>query len=163
MAVSHHILAVVQSDLPLICNLRRTLELNSYSAFSVARNSQEAILYLRGVGIYQDRFHYPLPTVMILDSGNPDGIDLEVLAWLRENSGFADLPVIILCSEHHASTHLSCMLDPGCFLADRSNLFELVDALRILDQPSFTLQRENLSFPLAPALSSLRGENNPRP
>lgn len=162
MKVLHHILAVVQSDLPLICSLRRTLELNGYFSFSAARNSQEAILYLRGVGIYQDRFHYPLPTVMVLDSHNPDSIDLDVLAWLRENPGLRDLPVIILCSEKHAPVHCSCMLDSGCFLVDRSDFSDLLDALHTLDQAILAARHESLSFPFPPALASLRGENHPR-
>lgn len=133
MDAQHHILAIVQTDLPLICSLRRTLESNGYCSFSVARNSQEAILYLRGVGIYQDRYRYPLPTVIILDSENPDSIDLDVLAWIRDRTGFEKLPVVILCSEKHARGHVSCMLDSGSFLVNRSNLSELLDALHTLD------------------------------
>ena len=163
MGVQHHILAIVQTDLPLICTLRRTLEAYGFGGFSVARNSQEAILYLRGVGIYQDRFRYPIPTVIILDSENPDSIDLDVLAWLRQNPAFADLPVIILCAEKHAPTHFSCMLDSGSFLVDRDNLSELPDALRTLDQTIFGQMREKLYFNFQSALISARGESHPRP
>jgi CheY-like chemotaxis protein len=134
MAAPHHILAIVQSDLPLICTLRRTLESHGYPGFSVARNSQEAILYLRGIGIYQDRYRYPLPTVIVLDSHNPDCIDLDVLAWIRDHPVFAELPLLILCSGTDASHQVSCMLDSGSFLVDRNNLSELFDALRTIDQ-----------------------------
>src|SRR5688572_32387508 len=97
--ISRHILAAVQSDLQLICALRRVLEENGFSSLTVARNSQEAILYLRGIGIYQNRIRYPLPAVVILDSQNPEGVDLEVLAWMRERTAFDALPVIFLCAE----------------------------------------------------------------
>src|SRR5688572_33446614 len=110
--ISRHILAAVQSDLQLICSLRRVLEENGFPSLTVARNSQEAILYLRGIGIYQNRVRYPVPSVVILDSLNPDGVDLEVLAWLRERTAFMAVPVIFLCAESHAARHVACALDP---------------------------------------------------
>ena len=125
----NHILAVVQSDLQLICSLRGFLENNGYPSVTVARNSQESILYLRGVGIYADRFRYPLPSLLILDSLNPDGGDLEVLGWVRGKSSFVHLPVVILCAEKHSPAHVTCMLDPDSFIVDRGNFDELLDAL----------------------------------
>ena len=133
MIASQQILAVVQSDLQLISSLRSFLELNHYPA-SVARNSQEAILYLRGVGIYANRLHYPQPSILILDSLNPDGADLEVLAWVRNEPEFVDVPVLILCTERHSPAHVTCMLDPNCFVVDRGNFADLLDALRLINE-----------------------------
>ena len=130
---SQQILAVVQSDLPLISSLRSFLELNDYPA-TVARNSQEAILYLRGVGIYANRFRYPQPSILILDSLNPGGADLEVLAWVRNEPEFADIPVLILCTERHSPAHVTCMLDPQSFVVVRGNFCDLLDALRLIRQ-----------------------------
>ena len=124
-----HILAVVQSDLQLISSLRSFLEGNNYQA-TMARNSQEAILYLRGVGIYSDRSRYPFPSLLILDSLNPDGSDLEVLGWVRERSGFGSFPILILCAEKHSPLHVTCMLDPASFIVDRANFNDLLDAMR---------------------------------
>lgn len=124
-----HILAIVQSDLQLIFTLRRFLEANGYPSLSVARNSQEGILYLRGVGIYEDRSRYPLPFVLILDLTNKDPADLEVLAWIRERPGYADLPIVMLCDEKHTRPHINCMLDTNSFLVDRTSLGDLLDAL----------------------------------
>jgi DNA-binding response OmpR family regulator len=142
MGPSNHILAVVQSDLQLICSLRGFLEVNGYSSLTIARNSQEAILYFRGVGIYADRFRFPLPALLILDSSNPDGSDLDVLGWVREHSGFESLPVLILCAEKHSSVHVTCLLDPASFIVDRGNFGDLLDALRTADagelQPTLT-------------------------
>lgn len=132
-AASNHILAIVQSDLQLICTLRRTLELNGYPNVSVARNSQEAILYLRGVGVYENRVRFPMPSVIILDSQNPDSVDLEVLAWIRERQRFSDLPVIILCTEKHAPVHATCTLDPSSFFVERGNQIDLLDALHLIE------------------------------
>lgn len=130
MMAPNHILAVVQSDLQLICSLRSFLEANGYPSVTVARNSQEAILYLRGVGIYSDRSRYPFPSLLILDSLNPDGSDLEVLGWVRERSGFGSFPILILCAETHSPLHVTCMLDPASFIVDRANFNDLLDAMR---------------------------------
>ncbi|MGZ8901371.1 MAG: hypothetical protein ACXW3Z_14875 [Limisphaerales bacterium] len=140
MTGANHILAVVQSDLQLICSLRAFLDTNGYPSVTVARNSQESILYLRGVGIYADRYRYPLPSLLILDSLNPDGSDLEVLGWARGHPSFIRLPVLILCVEKHSPVHVTRMLDSACFIVDRGNFNELLDALHTTSrhlQPSF--------------------------
>jgi hypothetical protein len=49
----------------------------------VARYGNEAILYLKGIGIYGDREHYPLPNLVIIDLVIPDGSALAVYGWLR--------------------------------------------------------------------------------
>jgi len=132
-AAANHILAIVQSDLQLICTLRGTLEQNGYPNVSVARNSQEAILYLRGVGVYENRVRFPLPSVIVLDSQNPDSVDLEVLGWIRERHPFWNLPVIILCAEKHAPVHATCVLDASSFFVERGNQVDLLDALHLIE------------------------------
>ena len=62
----------------------------------VARYGNEAILYLKGVGIYSDRSHYPLPELIIIDLALPDGSGLAVLGWIRRQPEFGHVPVIIL-------------------------------------------------------------------
>ena len=62
----------------------------------VARYGNEAILYLKGVGIYGDRTHYPLPSLIMLDLSTPDGSGMAVLGWIRRQQEFNDIPVIVL-------------------------------------------------------------------
>lgn len=62
----------------------------------VARYGNEAILYLKGVGIYSDRVHYPLPDLIIIDLAIPDGSGLAVLGWVRRQSAFDSVPIVIL-------------------------------------------------------------------
>ena len=62
----------------------------------VARYGNEAILYLKGVGIYGDRVHYPLPSLVIIDLTIPDGSGMAVLGWIRRQPEFNDIPVLIL-------------------------------------------------------------------
>jgi CheY-like chemotaxis protein len=64
----------------------------------VVRNGQEALDYLAGTGPYAEREKFPLPGLMFLDLKMPwmDGFD--VLAWLRRQRQFDNLPVVVLTS-----------------------------------------------------------------
>lgn len=120
------ILAVIQSDLPLICQLRTAWEDTGLGTLRVTRNTQEAILYLRGVGVYADRASFPLPQLVALDCSNPSPCDLEVLGWLRESPEFFTMPVALLCPSRGGSLDPVFALDPFCYLVDRKRLDELV-------------------------------------
>jgi CheY-like chemotaxis protein len=60
----------------------------------IARYGNEAILYLKGVGIYGDRETYPLPKVILLDLDLPDGSPLAVLGWIRQQDDLQGTSVI---------------------------------------------------------------------
>jgi DNA-binding response OmpR family regulator len=120
------ILAVVEKDLDLIGRLRAFGEAQRIRMM-VARSAQEAILFLRGVGVYSNRAQYPQPSAVLLDSGNLESSDLEVLEWIRENSFFHNLPVGILTHEEAHDLHVLCAIDPASFVVNRTNLFELSD------------------------------------
>src|SRR5687767_3088039 len=62
----------------------------------VARYGNEAILYLKGVGIYEDRDHYPIPDLMLIDLSLPDGSALTVFGWLRRQAQFKHIPLVLL-------------------------------------------------------------------
>jgi CheY-like chemotaxis protein len=64
----------------------------------VVHNGQEAIDYLSGKGPYASREKHPLPGLLLLDLKMPwmDGFD--VLSWLRTQSQFDTLPVVVLTS-----------------------------------------------------------------
>ena len=120
--------AVVPSDLHLIGRLRRGVEECS-GILKIARSSQEAILYLRGIGVYEDREHYPLPSVLLLDSQSPDGSDLDVISWIREQAEHKDLPVIWLCGAGREDRRTFCALDSACTMVDRATLSGLREAV----------------------------------
>src|SRR5688500_3445392 len=67
-----------------------------YNPLRVARYGNEAILYLKGVGIYVDRTRYPLPDLIIIDLAIPDGSAMAVLGWIRRQHEFEQVPVVIL-------------------------------------------------------------------
>ncbi len=67
-----------------------------FNPLRVARYGNEAILYLKGVGIYGDRSRYPLPDLIIIDLAVPDGSAMAVLGWIRRQAEFNNVPVVIL-------------------------------------------------------------------
>lgn len=67
-----------------------------FNPLRVARYGNEAILYLKGVGIYSDRTHYPLPELIIIDLALPDGSGFAVLGWIRRQAQFNHVPIVIL-------------------------------------------------------------------
>ena len=63
------------------------------NAVHIATDGQEAIDYLRGAGKYADRREFPLPCLVLLDLNLPCMSGLEVLRWIRQESG---LPLVVL-------------------------------------------------------------------
>ena len=62
----------------------------------VVETGQDALAYLKGEGAFSDRVRYPVPLVLLLDLKlrGFDGVD--VLKWIRRQSSYSTLPVIIL-------------------------------------------------------------------
>jgi len=61
-------------------------------------NGEEAVAYLKGEGIYEDRQQYPLPFMLLLDLKLPRLSGHEVLKWLRAQPLLKRLPVVVLTS-----------------------------------------------------------------
>lgn len=61
-------------------------------------DGDEAVSYLSGKGVYEDRVLYPIPRLVLLDLKLPKKSGLEVLEWIRSRPGLEDLPVIMLTS-----------------------------------------------------------------
>jgi CheY-like chemotaxis protein len=65
-------------------------------------DGDEAVEYLSGTPPYDDRQAYPVPMTMVLDIKLPKRSGLEVLQWLRAQSGpIKRLPALILTSSKH--------------------------------------------------------------
>jgi len=64
----------------------------------VVGDGEAAQDYLAGSGKYADRETYPLPAMVLLDFKLPRKSGLEVLAWMRSQTGLKRLPVVALTS-----------------------------------------------------------------
>jgi CheY-like chemotaxis protein len=66
------------------------------AALKIARYGNEAVLYLKGIGIYADRMTYPLPDIIVLDLDLPDGSALAVLSWIRQQTELSGVSVLTM-------------------------------------------------------------------
>jgi CheY-like chemotaxis protein len=79
------IVFVVENNADHIFQLEHAFRTAGFPAdLKIARYGNEAILYLKGIGIYSDRSTYPLPHVVLLDLDLPDGSAASVLGWIRQ-------------------------------------------------------------------------------
>ncbi len=87
-----------ENDLALI---RRALqEAEPSTIVRTLPGGQEAIAYLSALLPYDDRGSYPLPAIVLLDIKMPIIDGFEVLRWIRNQPGFAKLPVVMLTASH---------------------------------------------------------------
>ena len=66
-------------------------------------DGQEAKEYLLGLGRFSDRSKYALPCLILLDLNMPVCNGFEFLAWLRQESDFKTLPVIVFTASARES------------------------------------------------------------
>lgn len=64
-------------------------------------DGQQALDYLAGTGPYSDRKANPLPNLVILDLKMPKLSGFDVLAWVRGQERFGQIPVVVLSSSDH--------------------------------------------------------------
>jgi len=67
-------------------------------SFSIqnVQDGDEAIAYLSGAEPYNDRCRYPLPSLILLDLKLPRQTGHEILKWIRNHPGLAQMPVVVL-------------------------------------------------------------------
>jgi CheY-like chemotaxis protein len=85
----------------------------------VVGDGQEAMDYLMGVGIFQDRKKHPIPGVILLDIKMPRVSGLEFLQWLQEKAPeeLRVIPVIVMSgSEEERDIKTAYRLGASCYL-----------------------------------------------
>ncbi len=122
----------VEDDEHDVLFLRRAFEAAGIrNSLIVARDGQEAIAYLSGVGEFGDREKHPLPCLIILDLKMPRRTGLEVLEWLRREPGLACVPVIMFsASAHDTEVERACQLGANSFVVKPQGTQERVKFAR---------------------------------
>jgi CheY-like chemotaxis protein len=129
------VILLVENDKDFIYLLEQAFrKADIRNPLKIARYGNEAILYLRGVGIYADRSGYPLPQFIILDLTNPDGSSLALLGWIREQPEFLQTPVLVLAGGNQQA-EVQHAFDRGAnaFIEKQRNLIELTRAVSSLE------------------------------
>lgn len=72
----------------------------------VVDDGQVALDYLSGSGEFAKRLTHPLPSVVLLDLNLPTVSGFQVLKWIRQQSAFQNLPVVIFSSSSRAEDRL---------------------------------------------------------
>lgn len=123
----------------------------------VARYGNEAILYLKGVGIYNDRTSYPLPELIIIDLAVPDGSGLAVLGWIRRQPEFDRIPVIILIDSDQ-NKMLQDAFDKGAnaYYIKRDDFAGLARMIRCLETDREARSRNENASTLGKRINSSR-------
>lgn len=97
----------------------------------IARDGQEAVVYLSGEGEFADREKYPLPCLVVLDLNMPRKNGFQLLEWLQQTPPLDTLQTVILTSSQ-AETDRQRARDLGAkaYYVKPSDPGELVELLK---------------------------------
>lgn len=102
------------------------------NAMHVARDGQEAIDYVTGVGKYSDRWKFPVPYLVLLDLKLPQIKGLDVLKHLRANHGPSPIIVILSSSGNDSDVSSAYALGANAYLTkplDFEGLVKMVGSI----------------------------------
>src|SRR6185436_19524760 len=98
----------------------------------VATDGQEAIEYLQGAGKFADREQFPFPSLVLLDLKLPYVMGLDVLKWIRQESGLSLVVVLLTASAEEADIASAYRLGANGFLVKPSEAHKLVDIAKAI-------------------------------
>lgn len=98
-----------------------------------ARNGEEAIAYLAGEGIYNNRAEYPLPALVLMDLNMPMKSGFDVLEWVRSQPALKRLGIVIMtASLRPEDVERTFASGANSYLVKPANLERLVEMVRSL-------------------------------
>ncbi len=92
------IMLIEDNEMDIVLTRDAFQEAHLSNPLQVAKTGEEALEYLLGEGIYQDRDVYPLPELILLDLKLPGIQGLDVLKEIKTHPKLKRIPVIILSS-----------------------------------------------------------------
>ena len=128
------------------------------SPVPVARDGQQAIDYLKGMGKFARRAEFPLPELILLDLKLPFVMGLDVLKWIRQESGLAPIVVILSSSREEADIAAAYRLGANAYLVKPADPGDLGDMVRAINDFWLT---QNEPPPNSPPNRALETVENP--
>ncbi|HZM05993.1 MAG TPA: response regulator [Candidatus Saccharimonadales bacterium] len=129
------------------------------NSIQVASDGQQAIDYLQGAGKFADRDKFPLPCLVLLDLKLPYVMGLDVLKWIRQQSGTA-LPVVMLtASGEEVDVVAAYRLGANSFLTKPSEANKLEDMVKAIKHYWLT----HNTLPQGASPDAIKDAATPRP
>ena len=99
MTTPKPVILLAEDDENDVFFMRRALQKSKADfALQLARDGQQAVDYLSGQEVFNNREEHPLPTVVLLDLKMPFLDGFEVLMWIRSQPSLNGIPVAVLTS-----------------------------------------------------------------
>ncbi|SPE50824.1 Response regulator receiver protein (modular protein) [Verrucomicrobia bacterium] len=98
----------------------------------VATDGQQAIDYLQGAGKFADREKFPFPCLMLTDLKLPHVMGLDVLKWVRQESGRVLVVVLLTASAESRDIAAAYRLGANGFLVKPSQANQLVEMVKAI-------------------------------
>lgn len=129
------VILLVEDQEEDILLIRRAFKKASFlNPLQIARDGEEAMAYLEGIGKYRNRDEYPLPSLVLLDLKIPRVNGFEVLKWIRGQPSLSALRVVVLtASQCIQDVNLAYQLGANSFLVkpvELDNFVSVVNALQ---------------------------------
>ena len=123
---------LVEDDENDVFFFKRAMKLAGWDEpLHVAQDGQEAIEYLKGTGQYADREKFPLPALVLLDLKLPFLSGLEVLKWIRTESDFKQMAVVMLTSsKQEVDVEQACHLAANAYVVKPASSDDLLDLVK---------------------------------
>ncbi|NJO42792.1 MAG: response regulator [Cyanobacteria bacterium CRU_2_1] len=116
---------LVESNFDFLISVMTALNMNASIAitFQIVLEGAWAVNYMRGVVEYSDRERYPLPDLVLTDVNLPGMSGIELLAWIRQQPEFRNLPVVLMDSNSNQdSINQATELGASSFLVKPSSI-----------------------------------------
>jgi CheY-like chemotaxis protein len=99
---------------------------------NITRDGEEAMAFLRQEGIYSKS---PRPVIILLDLNLPRKDGREVLAEIKKDAGFRQIPVVILSTSTNSEDVRNAYdLHANCYVPKPLDLDKLMDLSRSLEE-----------------------------